>query len=80
MTNFTADIQKKVETAKLKIVEMYQKYSEEIFSQKTLQNKSFKDKACRIVMRNLKNDSYVEANSSLRKLHQGVYELTYGKE
>jgi hypothetical protein len=58
---------------------MYQEYSEEIFSPKTLQNKSFKNKACKIILGTLKNDSYLEANSAIRKLHQGQYELTYGK-
>ena len=48
---------------------MYEKRSEEIFSYQSLQEKEFKNKACRIVMKYLQGEDYIKANSAVRKLH-----------
>ena len=68
-----------VEGAKNSILNMYEKMSSGIFSQQSLQDKDFKDKAARITMKSLAGENYIYANSCIRKLHQGTFELSYGK-
>jgi len=80
MNRLQSSLNHMVEEAKVSIVSMYEKMNNQLFSQHSLQEKEFKDKACRLVMKALQGEDYLQLNASVRKLHTGGYELAYAKQ